>query len=142
MNPILAAKLGAAMALLALAFYLGGLGPKAALERDHAAMAEATTQALLAQQKAAETEHARQQRIIDAYDAAPIDFVAPTLARRLYIAAVGGCDLPKARTVASGTEAPSPLPSGPSGVERALGELIEACSADARQLNAMIQLAP
>jgi hypothetical protein len=56
MNPLLYAKLGAGGAVLALVFYLGGLGPKAALERDHAAMAETATQALLAQRAAAQAQ--------------------------------------------------------------------------------------
>ena len=56
-------------------FHFGGLGPTAALERDHAAMAKATTDALLAQRAAAEaqaindhaaeTTHANDIRAID-----------------------------------------------------------------------------
>jgi hypothetical protein len=56
MNPLLYAKIGVGVALLAFVFYLGGLGPKAAMERDHAAMAEAATQALLAQRAAAQAQ--------------------------------------------------------------------------------------
>lgn len=144
MNPLLYAKLGAAAVLLMLVFYLGGLGPKAALERDHAAMAQATTKALLAQQKATETEHVRQQKVIDAYDATKDipDPVTTGLAHRVYIAAAGGCHVPEARAVASGTQARAAIPGGPSGIERALGVVIEACAADAGQMSAMIQLAP
>jgi hypothetical protein len=56
MNPLLYAKIGIGVALLAMFFYLGGLGPKAALDRDHAAMAEATANALIAQRKAAQAQ--------------------------------------------------------------------------------------
>jgi hypothetical protein len=68
MNPLLYAKLGAAAVLLAVVFYLGGLGPKAALERDHAAMAEATTKALLAQRSTQQTQAINDNVVEKAHD--------------------------------------------------------------------------
>jgi hypothetical protein len=137
-----AVKWAAIVGLLAFVYHAGGNGPRAALERDHAAMAEAATQALLAQRSAQEAEATRINKAVTDYENAPLDPIAPTIARRLYIAAAGGCAVPSSPTVASGTQAPAAQPLGPAGVERALGGLIEACAEDARQMNAMLELAP
>jgi len=59
-NPILAAKLGAAALLLiviaGVGYHFGGLSSKTALEADHAAMAKAATDALLAQRASAQAQ--------------------------------------------------------------------------------------
>jgi hypothetical protein len=137
-------KIAAGVALLLLAFHLGSLGPKAALDRDHAAMAEATTQALLAQRKQADADHSRLQGVIDAYDAQKDlpNLVDTGLAHRVYIAAAGGCPVPETRTVAGGAQAPTPIPRGDPGVVGRLQDVIDACRADSAQMSAMIQLAP
>jgi hypothetical protein len=135
-------KWAAIVGLLAFIYHAGGNGPRAALERDHAAMAEAATKALLAQRSAQEAEATRINKAVNDYESTPLDPIAPTIARRVYIAAAGGCPVPRAPVLAGGTQAPTPLPLGPSGVERALGDFITACSEDARQMNAMLELAP
>lgn len=82
MNPILYVKVGLAAALLAaifgFGFHWGGSSAKAALEADHAAMAQATTEALIAQrtQQAAEMERdhateATHAQVILSIDATP-----------------------------------------------------------------------
>lgn len=144
MTPILYAKLGAGAALLALVFYLGGLSPRAALQAQHAAWAEAAANALVAQQKQATADHNRLQGVIDAYDAQkdlpnPVD---TGLAHRVYIAAAGGCPVPKAASMAGGVEAPATQPSGDPGIVGRLQAVIDACRADAAQLSAVIELAP
>jgi hypothetical protein len=144
MNPLLYAKVGAAVVLLAVVFYLGGLGPKAALERDHAAMAQAATQALLAQRAQASADHAHLQGVIDRYDAQkdipnPVD---TGLAHRVYITAASGCPVPETRIVAGGIEAPAALAGSDPGIVGRLQDLIDACRDDAEQMSAMIQLAP
>jgi len=150
-NPFLDAKAGLLVIVLVAAFCvgwrLGGNGPRAALERDHAAMAEAATQAILAQQKQATADHVRLQGVIDNYDAIKdspdLAYAAAGTAHRLYIRAAGGsCAVSQAGGVASGTETPAPVPSSHSSVESALGDVLTACSQDAAQLSAVIQLAP
>jgi hypothetical protein len=146
-NPILAAKLGGALALIAVLFgagyHFGGMASKTALERDHADMAAATVNALLAQRAQATADHNRLQEVIDRYDATPPDPIIPGLAHRVYVYATAHCGgVPQSGSVAPGTEAPTPVPIGHSSVESALGDVLSACSADAAQMTAMIQLAP
>ncbi len=60
MTPLLYAKIGAAALIIAVLFgsgyHLGGMASRTALEADHAAMAKATTDALLAQRAAQEAQ--------------------------------------------------------------------------------------
>lgn len=142
-------KVGAAALLLAIAagggFYFGGLRSTAALERDHADMAEATTKALLAQAAQAAVDHASQQKVIDAYDATkdiPDPASIGTAHRVLLLAAAGGgCAVPETGTVAGGAAGPAPIAIGPSEVERRLNDYIQACGGDAKRLTAAQALA-
>jgi hypothetical protein len=143
-NPILYAKLGAGAVLLGVIFYLGGLSPRAALQAQHAEWAQATANALIAQQKQATLDHNRLQGVIDAYDSQkdapnPVD---TGLAHRLYIAAAGGCAVPAPRALAGGTQTSATLPGSDPGIVGRLQAVIDACRADAAQLSVMIQLAP
>jgi hypothetical protein len=143
------AILVAVAAIFFAGFRIGGLGPTAALEADHAAMAKAATDALLAQRahavaeaindNAAETQHAQTIIQIDA---------APPIRTPVFLCAPGGPvragSLPGAETKAGG------LPADPAGgrgqpvdrgsnIRPAVEELkkrLEKVMADYRQLDA------
>ncbi len=147
MTPLLYAKIGAAALIIAVLFgsgyHLGGMASRTALEADHAAMAQAATTALLEQRKQAEAESTRINKAVSDYENAPIDPIVPTVARRVFLYANRtDCPVPSAPAVASGTQAAAAVAIGPSSVERALGTYIAACSADASQMKAMLELAP
>jgi hypothetical protein len=143
MNPLLYAKLGAAAALLALAFYLGSLGPKAALERDHAAMAEATTQALLAQRASQQTQAINDNAAEKAHDedleAIPLHIRHDPVFVRL---PAQDCRVPAAQTKTGGND-PGKGGVQPGSGERDIRPAIEALKikyetvlADCRRLDA------
>lgn len=149
MNPyLLYVKLGAAALVLAIVggtcYRLGGNASRAALETDRAAQLSAVATAYENQVLARAAGEAKLQKVQDAYDAIkdlpnPLD---TGLAHRVYIAAAGGCPVPRTAAVASGTQTPAPIPRGDPGVVGRLQDLIDACRADAAQLSAMIELAP
>jgi len=144
MNPLLYAKLGGAALLLAAAFYLGGLASKSRYEALRAAQLSAVAAAYQNQVLAREASEAKLQRVQNAYDAIK-DLPDPATvgtAHRVLIAAAGGCDVPETRAMAGGAQTPAAQPVGPSGIERALGDYIAACSADAAQMIPMVELAP
>lgn len=147
MNPYLIyIKIAAAAVLLAVLFgtgyHFGGMASRTALEADHAAMAQAATQALLSQRKAQDAESARINKAVSDYEK-PIDPITVGLSHRVFIYANrADCPVPGAATVATGTQTAAPVPIGPSSVERSLGDYITACAEDAAQLSAVIQLAP
>lgn len=137
MTPLAYAKWGGiAAALLAwswLCFHQGGLGPTAALERDHADMAEATTKALLAQAAQAAADHASQQRVIDAYDATK-DIPDPAsigTAHRVLLLAGAACGdsdpVPETGPVASGGAHSS---GGAGETPKAQSRLVQVLEAD------------
>lgn len=143
------AKIGAAVALLAIVagigFHLGGLRATAALEADHAAMAEAATKALLAQAAQAASDHASQQKVIDRYDATkddPDPASIGTAHRVLIVAAAGGCPVPEAGALAGRAAEPARVAIGPSEVERRLNDYIQACGRDVKKLTTAQALAP
>jgi hypothetical protein len=130
--------------VLAWAYHAGGNGPRAALEADHAAMAETATAALLAQRAASDAQIAKLSKVVSDYENAPPDPLAPVVAHRVLVYAASACrdPVPAADPVAGGTQTPAPVAVGPSRVEQALGELLTACAADAAQMRAMIEAAP
>jgi hypothetical protein len=148
--------LALAAALIAGGFHFGGLGPKAdlaayktAVERQHAAQLAAVAKAYEDQVLAAQADHAAQQKVIDAYDAAKDapDPVTTGLAHRVYIAAAAASgaecgQLPPARAVASRTQASGAIPGGNPSIIGRIQDVLDACTADADQLNAMVKLAP
>jgi hypothetical protein len=147
-TPLLYLKLGAiiamAAALLATGYHIGSLSSKTALEADHAAQLQAVVNVMDENARQAAADHAHQQGVIDAYHATPIDPLVAGAAHRVYVyaASASGCGVPQAGAVAGGAQASAPVAFGPSEVERALDDYIQACSADAAQMNPMIALAP
>lgn len=144
------AKLGLAIALLCGAFWAGwsinGDRAAAAANALHAAQLQAAVTALdtqAAQRVAAEAKLAKVQGDYDAIKDIP-DPVSVGLAHRLLVATPSACSgsVSGAPAVAGGAPAAAPVPIGPSAVERALNHYIEACGADAKQLAAVIELAP
>lgn len=152
MNPYgILIEAGAVLLCTVIAFgsgyHFGGMASKTALEADRAAQLQAVVNQLDENARAATADHARLQGVIDTYDAIKdspdLAYAAAGTAHRLYIrAAGGGCDVPETPAVASGAQAPAAVTLGPSGVERALGDYIAACSADAAQMIPMVELAP
>ena len=153
-------KLGAAALLLAIAagagFHFGSLSAddklnayKTAVEGQHAAQLQAVVNAMTEHDQQAAAQHAADQRVIDAYDAAKAvpDPVAIGLAHRVYLVAASASgaecsQLPAARAVAARTQAPSAIPGGDPSIIGRIQDVIDACTADADQLNAMVKLAP
>lgn len=149
MNPYaIYIELGAAALCLVIAagagYHFGGLSSKTALEADHVAQLEAVVKAMDENARQAAADHAHMQGVIDGYAKTPIDPIVPGAAHRVYVFAASACGggVPEAGSVAGGVQAPAAVAIGPSPVERALDDYIRACSADAAQMNAMIQLAP
>lgn len=130
-----------------LCFHQGGLGPTAALERDHAAMAQTMTNALLAQRAAAEAaainDHATE--VTHATDIAQIDHAPPRTDPVLVYRTVKACvdPVPGAEAKAGGVTT-HPAEGGTDGgrgvnIRAALNELeikYEKVLADYRQLDA------
>lgn len=144
------AKLGVAIALIAASFWAGwsinGDRATAAANALHAAQLQAAVTALdtqASQRVAAEAQLAKVQGDYDAIKDVP-DPVSVGLAHRLLVVAPSACSgsVPGAPAVAGGTPPATPVTLGPSAVERALNHYIEACGGDAKQLAAVIQLAP
>jgi hypothetical protein len=143
-------KLGAAAALLAIAagsgYHFGGLSAKSSAEAAHAAQLQAVTDAYQKQVLATAASEAKLQKAENDYDAIKDlpDPVTTGLASRVLLHAcpAGGGDVPQARTVASGAPGAAQEPSGDSGFGGRLQAVLDACTADSRQMSAMIDLAP
>lgn len=121
-------------AALWLAFYLGTLKETAALEKDHADMAEATTKALLAEQAKSATELDRVNQIVRKYEAQPIDPVVAGVARRLFKYTIQDCPMSAAGRDASGAAAASGVPGGNPEVERLTQQAFDAGARDSARL--------
>jgi hypothetical protein len=143
-------KLGGILAMLAALFgtgyHFGGMASKTALEAQHAAQLQAAVTALdnqASQRVAAEAKLAKVQNDYDAIKDLP-DPVSVGLAQRVLYAAcpAGGGDVPKAGAVASGALAAAPEPGSDPGLGGRLQAVLDACTADAKQMSAMIELAP
>jgi hypothetical protein len=144
--------------LCSLFFHLGSLGPRAelatyktAVEAAHAAQMDKVVATLEANTVAAQTESQRRQGVIDAYDATKDTRSAliAGLAHRVYVyaarpAGAGCAAVPSATTVAGGAPASAALPGSDPVIERLSGltqAVYDACSADAKQMSAMIEIA-
>ena len=124
-------------------FHQGGLSSTGKLEALQAAQAEGVAKAVLAERAQGAAELARVNAVLKEYENAPIDPIAIGLAQRVYqYARVASCPVSKTSTDTPGTVQPSPQPPDPQSVERALDAHIQACSADAAQLNALIEAWP
>lgn len=141
-------KVGAAALLLILVggtgYRLGGSSARADAARDRAVQLQAVASAYQNQTIALEAAQAKLKTVQDAYDAIK-DLPDPATvgaARRVLLVAAraGGCDLPTAASPTPGIAPPTALPGSAQRLERALDDYVQACSADARQLNALIQL--
>lgn len=156
-------KIGGALAVVAGAsgagFHFGSLSAdakladyKTSVEAQHAAQLQAVTDDLTAQIQTSDAKRAALQKVVDAYDQEKDkrDSDTADLAQRLQhaqaaAASAGRCSVPAAGSVASGTQAASPQPGSDQSAERLSGltqAVFDACSADAKQLNAVVQLAP
>lgn len=143
------AKYGAIVLVIVLLFgfgwYCGGLKGKAAVEAQGEAQLKAAVTALdsqATQRQAAEAKLEKVQNDYDAIKSTP-DPISAGLAQRMYlIKTPGSCPMPGAPTVAAGTETPAAVPASDAGIVGLTQAVFDACSADAKQLAAMIQLAP
>lgn len=151
MNPYLIyVKLGAAAVLLAIAagagYHFGGLASKTALEAQHAAQLQAVVDRLDENARQAAADQLKQQKVIDAYDATkdiPDPASVGTAHRLLIVAAAGGgCAVPEAGALAGRDPDPARIAIGPSRVEQALDDYIQACGRDTKKLIAAQALAP
>lgn len=136
--------LAAALLLSGGGFYLGTLRGKSQLEQLQASQFKALADAYQAQVLARQQSETKLQTVENQYDAIK-DIPDPATvgtARRLLIVAAACPDVPQGATVAGGTENAAAITLGPSPIERALDAYVQACSADAKQLAAMIELAP
>lgn len=129
-----------AMILFSAGYHFGGLASKTALETDHAAQLQAVVDRLDENAREAAADHAKQQRVIDAYDATkdiPDPASIGTAHRVLILAAAGGgCPVPETGAVAGGAPDPARVAIGPSRVEQALDAYIKACGRDVKKLTA------
>jgi hypothetical protein len=150
MNPLTDLEMIIAAGLLILvggvSFHVGGLAPRAALEAQHAAQLQAVVDRLDENARQAAADHLHMQGVIDHYDATkniPDPASVGTAHRLLIVAAAGGgCAVPEAGTVAGGAPDPARVTLGPSRVEQALDDYIQACGHDAKKLTAAQSLAP
>lgn len=167
MNPYLQyAKFGgiffACLLLSGGGFYFGGLRSaaslsayKTAVEAQHATQLTAVVKVLEDNARAAAADHAKQQKVIDHYDATKgiPDPASIGTAHRVFLVAAGGpsdCPLPEAGGVAGG----GPGPAGGASeagkaesrlvtiVEADLDEYIAACGNDDKRLVLTQGLAP
>lgn len=131
-------KLGLVALALAWVYHLGGEAATVKGEKQRVALAQAAVTAINAQA-------AQLKTVEDSYDAIK-DVPDPVAvsATRLLLHACGF--VPEAAPVATGTDSASPQPRSPLGVAGGLSgpleRYIEACAADAKQLNAVTRLAP
>jgi hypothetical protein len=143
-TPLLYLKLGAIVLALAIIFGAGWTTCKWRYEALQTAQLQAVAVAYQNQVLAREASEAKLQRLQNAYDAIKDlpDPVTTGLAQRVYLAAARECDLPSPAAVARGVQAPSAILSGDPSLIGRIQDVIDACTADAHQLNAMIELAP
>jgi hypothetical protein len=153
MNPdMIYEKIGIAIAVIALLFFagyhVGGLAAHNQLETVQAKQLSAVTTVLEQQRDQALAESKARQGIIDAYETTKdvLDPINVGVGHRMYVYASGtGCSsVSGTATMAGGTPAPAAKPASNQSVDR-LSELsqsiIDACTADAHQMNAMIDFA-
>lgn len=127
-------KLIAIAVALVLAVHFKGEIDAGVLERDHAAMAESTTKALLARQAAHQVEMDRVNNLVRNYEAQAIDPVIPGLAGRLYKYTLSQCALPAPGQTPDGTGTPSGVPRGDPEAQRLSQAAFDAGARDAGRL--------
>ena len=138
-------RVAIAVAVLWFAYHLGGLSGKAQVAQLQAAQSAALSKALQAQAATTAAETARLQGAVSQYEQQlqtpnPID---AGLAHRVYVYATANCPtVPKTASAAGGAVNAPPESAGPSEFERLAQAVIDACSADAAQLNALIEAWP
>ena len=136
-------KIAAALLLLCVAYYLGGLSGKAKLAALQEAQSKSVATAVLAEQTRAKIESDRLNEVLASYEKAPIDPIAIDIGSRVYhYIEVERSTLPEAGVHPGGTLGPSGVPAAPDPVEPALNAVLEACSRDATRLNALIAAWP
>lgn len=144
MTPLIYAKWGGiAAAFLAwsvLCFHQGGMSSTARLEALQTAQSQLTAKAVLAERASAEAESVRLNKVISDYESTPIDPVSVGVAHRVLIYAhTPSCTVPEAGSNPGGTVPASPKPDG---LEGPLQDYIDACSRDAKRLDALIEAWP
>lgn len=127
-------KVLAVVALVAAVWYLGGEHARAAADDQKVALAKAAVLALEQQQSKLQAVQNDYDAIKDVPDPATMG-----LATRLLFRA---CPVHEAPAVAGGTQSASAQPASDPSLADATQRLIDACSADAKELNAVIRLAP
>lgn len=143
MNP-LTIKLAVGAVLLAaifgLGWHLGGLKGQADLARLERDQAQTTATAVLNERASALAELTRLQKVVAGYENAPIDPISVGIGHRVFLyAGAAGCPVPQAAPHPDGALAARPKPSG---FEDALQGFVDACSRDARRLDALIEAWP
>lgn len=156
------AKIGGIAALAAIllwsGWHFGGMSAdeklanyKTAVEAQYAANLKTVADTLNKQIQDGVADRAAQKKVIDAYDADKANPPATAgLADSLRDATQSAScpasrDVPKAGTVAGGAQGATAKPSGGPSVERLSGlvqAVFDSSDADAKQMNAMIKLAP
>jgi inorganic triphosphatase YgiF len=137
---------GLALALFVAGYHLGGNSAKTAAEALHAAQLSAVATVYQNQVLATQASEAQLQKVENAYDAvkdAP-DPVTAGLATRVLLRAcpASGGDVPQAAALAGRAAASTAESGGDPGLGGKLQAVLDACTADARQMSAMIELAP
>jgi hypothetical protein len=133
-----------AVVLFGSGFYLGTLPGRATLDHTLAAQATQTAKAVQAEAAAAQIEQNRLNAVIAKYEAIKDipDPVIPGLGGRLYKYIYASCPVPKASPDTTGTVIPAQEPRSDVRTGQALQAVFDACSADARQLSALIDAWP
>lgn len=144
MTPLAYAKYGAiAAAVLALFFggyHVRGMACAARYEALQASQSELTAKAVLAERASAQVESDRLHKVLSDYESTPIDPVSVGVAHRVLIYAhAPSCPVPEAGPNPGGTVSPSPKPGS---LEGPLQDYIDACSRDAKRLDALIEAWP
>jgi hypothetical protein len=144
MTPILYAKIGVILAVMiaivAGSYHVGAMAATARLEALQAAQSELTAKAVLAERASAQAESVRLNKVISDYESTPIDPVSVGVAHRVLIYAhTPSCAVPEAGSNPGGTVSTGPKPGG---LEGPLQDYIDACSRDAKRLDALIEAWP
>lgn len=130
-------KLVLAAALLWEAYHLGGDAMSVKYEKAELAMAKATAAALDARDAQILTVENQYDALKDIPDPATVG-----AATRLRLVTVeSDCPVPGA-PVAGGAHGTGAVSGGDAAIERATQGVFDACDADAKELNAVIRLAP
>lgn len=136
-------KIAAAVLLLGLVFWLGGLPGKATIASLKAQQQTQITEALRNQAASKQAEIDRINKVLYAYQNTPIDPINIGLATRVYKYAVANCDaLPQAAALARGISQPAAVSASDQELIGLAQQAINACASDARQLTAIQQAWP